>query len=73
MHFPISNFLVRFLGCQIAFLIGRVRIDREPGDTFTRKILLQLLHVAAAVMFFHERALGIEPLEHDIFSFEVGK
>src|SRR6266478_1999233 len=47
---------------------GRVGIDGQPNDPFVRILVLQLLHVTAAVMLFHKWAFRIEPFEHDIFA-----
>ena len=60
---------MRLIGSEIAFGAGRVGIDGQPNDTFASVLSLQLLHVVAAVMLFHERAFRIKPLEHDVFAF----
>ncbi len=69
MRFPLRHFLHRLLRRKVPFGSRRVGIDRQPDNAFTGVFFLQLLHVAAAVMLFHERAFRIEPLQHDVFAF----
>ena len=73
MRVPRFHDFLRLLGGDVAFATGRVRINRQPDNAFAGIFLLQLLHVAAAVMFFHERALGIKPFEDDVFTFVFGE
>jgi len=57
------------LGREVALESRRGRIDREPDDSLAGEFFLELLHIAAAVMFLHVRALWIKPLQHNVFAF----
>src|SRR5207245_5166322 len=71
--FPRSHDFLRLLGRDVALAAGRIRINRQPNDAFTGVLLLELLHVVAAVMFFHKRTFRIEPFEDDVFAFVLGQ
>src|SRR5947208_14697039 len=58
---------------QIALSPGGTGINRQPYDAFAGVFLLQLLHVAAAVMLLHERAFGIKPFQYDSFAIVLRK
>jgi len=45
----------------------------EPDDALGGVLLLELLHIPAGVVLFHERAFVIEPFENDEFAAEVGQ
>ena len=69
MRLPRRRDFLRLFGRYISLGAGRIGIDGQPDYTFVSDILLQVLHVAAAVMLFHEWALWIKPLEHDVLAF----
>jgi len=47
--------------------------DGEPDDALGGVLLLELLHIPAGVVLFHEGALVVEPFQDDKFTAEVGK
>jgi len=68
MCLPRTRDLLRLFRRQVSFCAGRIGIDGQPDNTLVRELFLQVLHVAAAIMLFHERALGIKPLKDDVFT-----
>ena len=58
---------------HVALLAGRGGVDREPDDILAGVFLLQLLHVAAGVVFLHEGAAFVEPFEDDELAFVIGE
>ena len=70
---PRFSDLLRLFRGNIAFRAGRIGIDGQPDHSFTRVLILQFLHVAAAVMLLHEWAFRIKPFEHDIFALVLRK
>ena len=73
MRLPGGRDFLSLLRRQIALCPGGIGINRQPYDAFAGVFLLQLLHVAAAVMLFHERAFRIEPFEHDSLALVLRK
>ena len=73
MHFPLGHLLDCLLQSKIPLSPRRIGINRQPDNAFAGIFLLQLLHVAAAVMFVHEWTFRIKPLEYDIFAFVLRK
>jgi hypothetical protein len=70
---PRFSDLLRLFRRDIAFRAGRIGIDGQPDHSFARILILQFLHVAAAVMLLHERAFRVKPFEHDIFALVLRK
>lgn len=68
MRFPSRGNLPRLFRRQIPFCARGVGIDGQPNHTFIGVLFLEVLHVAAAVMFLYKRALRIKPFEHDVFA-----
>jgi len=57
----------------MALLAGGGGDNGKPDHAFRGVLLLELLHIAAGVVLFHERAFVIEPFENDEFAAEVGQ
>jgi len=53
---------------SVALFAGGGGDDGEPDDPFRGVLFLKFLHVVAGVVFFHEGAVGVKPLEHDKFA-----
>jgi len=70
---PFGHLLLGLFGRKISLFPGRGRINAQPDNAFAGKFFLELLHIAAAVMFLHEGAIGIKPFQHDVFPFVLGK
>src|SRR5690606_1692963 len=56
-----------------ALLAGRARVDRQPHDAGLALLGGQGRQRAVTVGIFDERAVGVEPLEHDGLAGEVGE
>jgi len=68
MRLPRCRDLLRFFGRHISLCPGRIGIDCQPDNALISEFFLQVLHVAAAVMLFHERALWIKPFKDDVLT-----
>src|SRR5438876_9606514 len=68
MRLPGCSDLLRLFRRYVALGAGRIGIDREPDNALARTFILQLLHVAAAVMLLHERTFRIQPFQHAILT-----
>src|SRR5207247_10183474 len=73
MPLPRFSDLLRLLLRYAPLSAGGIGIDGKPDNSFACVLILQFLHVAAAVMLLHERAFRIKPFEHDIFAFVLRK
>src|SRR5438034_11804889 len=73
MRLPGCSDLLCLFRRYVALGAGRIGIDREPDNAFARIFILQLLHVAAAVMLLHERTFRIKPFKHDILTLVLRK
>src|SRR6266480_4865348 len=73
MRLPGCSDLLRLFRRYVALGAGRIGIDREPDNALAPIFILQLLHVAAAVMLLHERTFRIKPFKHDILTLVLRK
>src|SRR6478735_3554816 len=73
MRLPGCSDLLCLFRRYVALGAWRIGIDREPDNALARIFILQLLHVAAAVMLLYERALRIKPFQHDILTLVLRK
>jgi hypothetical protein len=60
-------------GVDETLLAGRRGNDREPDDAARGRFLLELLHVAGAVVFFHVGTAVVRPFKHDRLAFELAE
>ena len=65
---PLLHLLLGLVAGHVALLARSGGADGEPDDALAGVLLLQLLHVSAAVVLADERTLEIHPLEHDEFA-----
>src|SRR4030095_33158 len=63
MRLPRRRDLLRLFRRQTSLRPGGIGIAGQPDNAFVSELFLQVLHVAAAIMLFHERALWIKPFK----------
>ena len=73
MRLPRRRDLRGLFSRQVALRTWRIGINGQPDNAFVSEFLLQVLHVAAAIVLLHKRALRIKPFEHDVFALVLRK
>src|ERR1700677_2111768 len=71
--FHLCQIGILFAVDYVTLLAGSGRYDRQPHHAALGPIMLQALHVAAAIVLLGEWAIPVGPLEHHVLAFKVGK